>query len=191
MSSSKSREYCLRAIAHLKMQVFEECPNEITLSFADSPVLRPIGNGLLVAYFVDEGEHFSYIQNRHLVDAGMSIEELDENAMRNLAQFAYAKAEVRQYGNIFAVICGGNFEASLLLCDQFWDTWYSELAPDGFVATFPYRDILAFGDAENASAILELNALGHRVQGGDHPLTTELFRRIEGTWQPIISNKAS
>ncbi len=189
MTSSKSKDFCLRAIAYLKMQVSEECLNEIALDFADSPVLRQIGHGLLVAYLVDEGEHFSYVQNRHLVDAGMSIEELDECAMGNLARFANEKAEVHQYGNIFAVLCGGNFEASLLLCDQFWDTWYSELAPQGFVAAFPCRDILAFGDSGSTSTVQELNALCGRAQGGDHPLTTELFRRVEGAWQPIVSNR--
>ncbi|MEO5934452.1 MAG: DUF1444 family protein [Duganella sp.] len=132
---------------------------------------------------MDEGEHFSYVQNRHLTATGMSIEELDENAKGNLARFAYENAEVRQYGNIFAVLCGGNFEASLLLCDQFWATWYSELAPNGFIAAFPYRDILAFGDANNASVIPELEALCGRAQGGDHPLSTELYRRVNGTWQ--------
>lgn len=185
MSSSKSRGFCLRAFAHLKMEVIGARPNEVVLGFEDSPVLTSIGHGLLVAYFVDEGEHFSYVQNRHLAEAGMSIEELDESARGNLARFAYEKAEVRQYGNIFAVLCGGNFEASLLLCDQFWSTSYSELAPNGFVATFPCRDILAFGDAKNIFVISELNALSGRVQGSDHPLTTELFRRVDGTWQPI------
>ena len=183
MSSSNSRTFCLRAIAHLKMVLIEEGPNELVLGFEDSPALRSIGHGLLVAYFVDEGEHFAYVQNRHLIEAGLSIEELDESAMGNLAQFAYEKAEVRQYGNIFAVLCGGNFEASLLLCDQFWDTWYSELAPNGFVAAFPYRDVMAFGDANNASVMPELQALCGRVQGGDHPLSTKLYRRINGIWQ--------
>lgn len=191
MSSSNSREFCLRAIAHLKIEVIEDGPNEVVLGFADSPVLRSIGHGLLVAYFVDEGEYFSYVQNRHLAEASMFIEEMDAFAMRNLARFAYEEAEVRQYGNLFVVMCGGNFEASLLLCDQFWGTWYSELAPNGFVAAFPYRDILAFGDANNAAVMPELNALCGRNQGGEHPLTTELFRRVDGTWQPIARKKPS
>ena len=190
MSSSTSKEFCLRAIAYLKIEVMEESPDEMVLDFEDSPVLKSIGHGLLVAYLVDEGEFFSYVQNRHLADAGMSIEELDVSALENLARFAYEKAEVRQYGNTFVVLCGGNFEASLLLCAEFWSTWYSELAPSGFVAAFPCRDILAFGDAENSSVTLELHALCGRAQGGDHPLTNELFRRVDGTWQPIASDKS-
>ena len=190
MSSSKSKEFCLRAIAYLKIEVMEESPDEMVLDFEDSPVLKSIGHGLLVAYLVDEGEFFSYVQNRHLADAGMSIEELDVSALENLARFAYEKAEVRQYGNTFVVLCGGNFEASLLLCAEFWSTWYSELAPSGFVAAFPCRDILAFGDAGNSSVTLELHALCGRAQGGDHPLTNELFRRVDGTWQPIASDKS-
>lgn len=141
---SKTREYCLSAVAYLKLEVTDAWEANLTLSEADSPVLRPFGHELLVAYLVDEGESYSYVQHRHLAEANLTPEQLHAQAIENLAALAETCAEVREFGNIYAVLMGGNFEASVILVNQFWSEWYAQLAPNGFVAAFPARDILAF-----------------------------------------------
>ena len=169
------RSYCLGAVAYLKVEV----PNDtadVELSRSDSPVLRSFGHGLFAAYLVDEGDHFSYVQNRHLDGAHISPEELHSQAVHNLGTLAEKHAEVRCYGNIFTVLMGGNFEASLILFDQFWSEWYAGLA----------RDLLAFSDAASPVVLAELRALCERTQGNvDHPLSSKVHRRIDVTWEPI------
>ena len=152
----------------------------------ESPVIRALGHRLLVAYLVDEGESFAYVQYRHLREAGMTVEELHASAIRNLAALAEAKVEVRQYGSIYAVLMGGNFEASLLLFDEFWSEWCPHLAPNGYVVAFPARDILAFGDLSSDEAINELNQVCQRGdEDVDHPLTKSLYRRDGSSWLPL------
>jgi hypothetical protein len=183
---TQTRNYCLRAVAYLKGEVTDDQEAHITLSETDSPVLRNLGHGLLAAYLVDEGEYFSYVQYRHLADSLLTCDELHAQAVANLTALAEKHVEVRPYGNIYAVLMGGNFEASIILVDKFWSEWYAQLAPDGFLAAFPARDLLAFGNA-SAAVISELNEFLERVNHGlDHPLNSNLFRRVGSAWVPFF-----
>ena len=183
---TQTRNYCLRAAACLKSEVTDDREVHITLSERDSPVLRKLGHGLLAAYLVDEGEYFSYVQHGHLADALLSCDELHAHAVANLSALAEKDAEVRPYGNIYAVLMGGNFEASIILVEEFWSEWYAQLAPDGFLAAFPARDLLAFGNA-SAAVVSELNEFLERVNHGlDHPLNSNLFRRVGSAWVPFL-----
>lgn len=181
-------DFCSRAIAYLKVEERENNSGaEIALSHVDSPVIRSIGHGLLVSYLVDEGNSYSYVQNRHIEAAGVTEEELHMQAVKNLRALAEQNVEVRQYGSIFAVLIGGDFEASLALVDDFWSDWYAHLAPNGFTVAFPARDILAFCDSSSEEAVEELRALVERTQGQvDHPLSAILHRRVGGVWEPIL-----
>jgi uncharacterized protein YtpQ (UPF0354 family) len=182
----ESRAFCQRAVAYLRVEEPHSDQPVIVLPEAESPVLSVLGHRLLSAYLVDEGESFAYVQHRHVAEAGMSMEELHAIAVQNLAALAAQCAEVRPYGNIYAVLMGGNFEASLLLLEKFWSEWYSQLAPNGYVVAFPARDMLAFGDASSAEAISELHQLCQRGNGQfDHPLTNALYRREGSSWSPL------
>ena len=183
---SKMKDYCLSAIAYLKVEVIDDQELHVDLSEGDSPALRNLGHGLLVSYLVDEGDYYSYVQERHLAESDVTLEQLHAHAVANLSAIVEAGAEVQQYGNIYAVLMGGNLEASVVLVNQFWSEWYAELAPNGFVAAFPARDILAFGDASSAVALEELAMVCERTKGQvDHPLSQSLFRRVGTAWEPL------
>jgi hypothetical protein len=119
----------------------------------------------------------------------MSARELHHVAVRNLASIAKERAVVRAFGEIFMVTAGGDFEASFVLIDQFWDDdeWYGGLAPNGFVVAIPSRDLLLFTDAGSVEAIQLLQAQTEREikRGVDHPLTAQLFRRVDRGWKPL------
>jgi uncharacterized protein YtpQ (UPF0354 family) len=183
--SETNREFCIRAVASLKRALPVDGEPDITLSHPDSPVLTNLQNGLLVAYLVDQEERFQYVQYRHLAAAGMTEAELERLGIANLAALLGQKgADVRPYQNIFAVFFDGNFEASLILLNDLWNEELVHFVPNGFVAAIPCRDILAFCDEENASGILELRQLIQRVENGDHPISSILYRRHGSVWTP-------
>jgi uncharacterized protein YtpQ (UPF0354 family) len=184
-----ARKFCLSAIACLKVPVAQGHGIAVALGDLDSPVLRNLDNGLLVSYLVDQGDHFSYVQNRHLAQAGLSEAKLHEQALLNLSSVVGAQAEVRKFGSIYIVVAGGTFEASLILCDEFWSTWYEDLAGKGFIVTFPARDVLAFGDSGDDDTVGELKELCAKTAGLlEHPLTTTLYRRVDAAWQPVFAH---
>src|SRR5689334_11487779 len=99
-----------QAVAYLKPEVPESDPAPIVkLSEEDSPVLRNIGNGLLVTYVVDTGERFSYVQTRDLRSAGIMEDELHRVAIDNLYGLAEKHLRVQPYGDVFALFMEGNF----------------------------------------------------------------------------------
>jgi Protein of unknown function (DUF1444) len=180
------REFCARALACLKRALPGDEPDEadIVPSREHSPVLTNLNNGLLAAYLVDEVSHFQYVQQRHLDSAGLTQAELHQQCIATLRTLLKQKdIKVQPYGNVFAILCGGNFEASAVLVDGLWNNALAHLAPNGFVVAIPCRDILAFCDAGNASGLQELRQLIERTQDGDHPISSVLYRRSAGTWE--------
>lgn len=181
----EARNFCFKAMAYIKADLPAGQGRAVPLDGEHSPVLRRLGNGLLVAYLVDQGEHFSYVQGRHLRDAGLSAEELHVQAVTNLTGYAEQTVEVHEYGKLFASI-GGAFQASMLLCSEFWDVWYARLAPGGFLAAVPARNVLAFGDIDEEETVAELCALYEQGRPWqDHPVSATLFRRVGQAWRPL------
>src|SRR5438128_10550799 len=114
-------QFCGRAMPYMKPNLTSEARPALALGHEDSPVLRDLGNGLLVAYVVDSGQSFEYVQNRHLSHAGITLDDLHAAAMNNFLVFMGERTRMQPHANIFAIFLDGNFEASLLLVDQLWD----------------------------------------------------------------------
>lgn len=177
-------QFCGRAMPYRKPDLTGETGPAVALGHDESPVLRDLGNGLLVAYIVDSGQSLEYIQNRHLSKAKITEDELHATAMTNLFAFMGERTRMQPHGNIFAMFLDGNFEASLMLVDQLWDESLIGYAPNGFVAAVPARDVLAFADAKSDAGITELRGVVDRLfPDGDHLISRDLYRRGAGRWQ--------
>jgi uncharacterized protein YtpQ (UPF0354 family) len=176
---------CSRAKAYLKLKEFRHSDKEVNLLHSDAPIIKDLTNSLCVTYVVDEGGHFKYLQNRDCEKSGLSESQIHKISIENLAELAKQRIQIRPFGNIYAVMLDGNFEASLILVDGLWEKGLAHLAPNGFVAALPARDILAFCDANSAEGIAELNQLIERIKSGDHALSRELYRRDDGGWRPL------
>lgn len=175
---------CARAIAYLKPMVQDSTP-AISLSREDSPVLRPFTDDLLVSYVADAADHLTFVQHRHLQQEGLSVDQLHSMAVSNLQALAEEKLAVREYGSIYVALMGGNFEASLLALDAMWNHWYAHLAPQGFVAVAPARDLLAFCDSSSAQGLVELRHVVERTGDCDHRLRPHLYQCIGTKWKQL------
>jgi uncharacterized protein YtpQ (UPF0354 family) len=183
-------DFTSRAIAYLQVKRPALSPGPVvTLSGPDAPVMRDLGGGLLVAYVVDEGDHFAYTQGRHLAAEGRDEDELHAIGLVNLTRLAADSLRVAPYppGEMFAVLMGGHFEASMILLDDLWDRAFRQFVQGDYVVALPARDLLAFADASSEAGVQDLRALIARAQasGADHPLTDRLYRRAGGRWEPF------
>ena len=175
--------FCAAALPYIKAKLGDEGGSGLALSENDSPVVRDLGNGLLVVYVVDSGQSFQYVQNRHLSEAGMTHDALHATAMSNFLKFISERTRMQPHGNIFAMFLDGNFEASLLLVDQLWDQSLTQFVQAGFVTAVPARDVLAFADAHSSAGIAELRGLVARLfPNGDHLISQDLYRRESSQW---------
>ena len=187
--AARARDFCLRAVAYLHKAAPADADivaGEAARATDDAtPVLRALGHGLLAAYVVEEDAEFHYVLIGELAASGLTRDELHAAATRNLESIARRSVEVHPYGHIHAVLMGNDFEASLLLCDGFWNA-HAALAPGGVAVAIPARNVLAFGDASSQDALQELDDLCTRVDPAiDHPLTDTLLRRVDGQWVPL------
>ncbi|MEO9061081.1 MAG: DUF1444 family protein [Nitrosospira sp.] len=177
----KRSKICTEVLPYL-MPSLKNSDSDIALTFDNQPVLRKLNNGLVVAYLLDSGEKFQYVQNRDLSSSGLTEAQLYDYGLQNLKMLMQAKLEVKPYGHIFAIFLDGNFEASLLLIDDLWDKMFCHLATKGFVAAAPTRDVLAFCDIGSNEGISELRTIVDRTQTGDHAITPILLRRHGKNW---------
>lgn len=151
-----------------------------------APVVTDLGNGLVVVYLVDDGAKLSYVQRHHLAALKAPAMGLHEMGLFNLSALAQAKLKIVAHGAVHGLLLDGMFEASLLLLDDLWDGPLAAYAPNGPVAAIPARDVLAFCDAKSAQGLAELRDLCARTMaGGDHLLTSTLYRRERGTWHAM------
>jgi uncharacterized protein YtpQ (UPF0354 family) len=175
-----------RAIAYLKAAEPVDQSEAVTLSRDDSPVLRPLTDGLLIAYAVDVGTSYQFVQYRHLDQDRSSEERLYEVGIRNLLKIASERElRVQPYQNIYAVLMGGDFEASLILLDQLWEDHFRQFVAGEYAIAVPARDILAFCDSTSAVGLIELRQLIERIHAtGDHPISDRIYVRRQKRWTP-------
>ena len=114
---------------------------EITVSFSDAPVIKPLAKGIGICYMVDKGDSYQVIQNRHLSN-DLTIEKLHDAALTNMAIAISDKTQVnRDPNNVMMVTNGGNLEATMLLADFLWE----QLEPvfkDNLCVAIPANDLL-------------------------------------------------
>ena len=175
-----------KAIAYLKVEVSSE-PSDgrtIELPHADSPILKTLGNGLIVAYVVDQNDSFRYIQNHDLENEKVTEEQLHRIGLANLTNHAAKKnLRVVPHQNIFAVLLDSNFEASMILLDNLWDGPFRQFVSGQYAITVPTRDVLAFCDATSPVGLEELRTVAAMLKDSkDHPLSQSLYVREDGCW---------
>jgi len=159
----------------------------IQLSKGDSPVLLDLSNGLVVSYVLDEGDQLEYIRYRDLESSALRIEDLHSMALQNLLRHVSQKTRVQPHGSIFAVFVDNNFEASLLLLNEVWNSSFRSFVTGQYAVAIPARDMLAFGDASSPEAMEDLAAvIGNVFPDGDHLISDRIFVRINQDWKARI-----
>jgi hypothetical protein len=156
----------------------------------DVPVTRAVQGVFLVCYMIDEGSHYTYVNEGQLQASGMTREQLHRLGVANLAALVDGKPGLSLHAQegFHGLTVGGQFEASLLLVDALWDRVLAKHFPHGPVVTIPSRDVCAFCDAQSARGVAQLRKVAARVTaGGQRLLSDKLFIRKDGTWRKLAS----
>jgi hypothetical protein len=156
----------------------------------DLPVTRAVQGVFLVCYMVDEGTHYSYVNEGQLQAAGMTRDALHGIGMANLAALVDGKPglQLHPQEGFQGLVMGGQFEASLLLVDALWDRALAKHFPNGPVVAIPSRDVCAFCDSQSARGIAQLRKVVARVTaGGSRLMSDKLFIRRDGAWRKLAS----
>ncbi|EMI41951.1 DUF1444 family protein [Rhodopirellula sp. SWK7] len=174
-----------KAIAYFKPCVRDgDNTSAVKLSREEAPVMTAVGNGLVVAYLVDDGDSFVYIQFRDLDNDEVTEHELHHIGIRNLLRMTTAGAlRIKPCGNAFMATLDGNFEASLLLPNLLWRNHFRQFVSGDYLVAIPNRDILVFCARSSTDGRTDLlKAVEAQRDSDDHPLSCELFVRRDSEW---------
>ncbi len=148
-------------------------------------VCEPFIDDLWLFYAIDRDLHFEFVQERHLnADGVIELPDLRDIAITNMIpeiekQFGVHGTEE----GFFAVTCGGNYEAALLLLPGLWQQIEDQLGSNLLVA-IPNRDICFFVHDNDQDALNNMKIVVHQAQtNGKYPLSRSLFRRKGETWE--------
>lgn len=185
----RKEKFTAHALAYLKPNIDDDDGPALELEHRDSPVCMQYAEGLLVCYVVDTGTSYTYVQYRHLEEDGIDETELHRIGLRNLVDLVGKRdTRVQPYGNIFAVLMGGDFEASLILLDQLWDEQFRQFVRGEYAAAIPARDMLSFCDRSSSEGIQELRQVISRIYpSGDHLLSDRIYVRRDSKWQQELA----
>ncbi|HEV7713209.1 MAG TPA: hypothetical protein VGP16_33755 [Asanoa sp.] len=150
-----------------------------------TPATRAFVGSLLTTYVLDEGTRLRFITEAEAEEAGRTVDQLHQRAIANLAALV-AKQDLRtpKFHAITPVLFDGNLEASFMLFDELWTSFEERFGEPEILAVAPARDILAFCPASSGDGRKELGELVESIwPGGDHLLTRDFYRRVNGTWQ--------
>ena len=171
----------LGALPYIKPEVTTRLGEKVlSLDRDNSPVLKKWLDGLRICFLYDEGESFAYIQNRTLAQAGKDEDQLLSLSINNLNHLSY---EIKLLGNVFAVIAGGNFEASMVFHENII-AFINENCEGHAIAAIPTRDVFAFCASTNLLGIENLRGIILRLKTcEDHPITCSLLEYKEFAWK--------
>lgn len=138
--------------------------------------MRPAFGDLHVCYLIDRGDRYDYVQNRDSKAARISPDQLHEIGLANLRRLAAKRNwKLQAHGGVFDFLMGGEFEATVLLLDDFWEHEFRRYVQGDYAAVVPSRDVLAFCEVESESGIRELQSVVDRVSPSVRPLQLHFF----------------
>ena len=158
-------------------------PADVTLADDDSPVDRCLAGDLVVMYAFDVGTHYEIVANRDLRRLGVSKDELHDRAVGNLRAL---RLDVRahQGARTMMLTAGGNYEATLLLLPEIWDS-VAGMVDGELVVSVPARDVLYLTGDASPENLSELRGWTSKMlEQADKPLSRVFLRRNGTQWEP-------
>jgi uncharacterized protein YtpQ (UPF0354 family) len=131
-----------------------------------------LNNELVIVYAEDDPHRMRYLTVGE--GAGMSRAELRALAVENLRRLL-PKIEARNYGDVFLISAGGDYEASLLLLDEIWSGGQIKVNGDTVVA-IPARNVLLVTGSRSRAGLKKVRELAAKFTAEEpYRLTDALF----------------
>lgn len=154
---------------------------DIELFHDDFPVEKKLVGDLLVLYAFDMDTHFELLSNGKFASLGINQEELYQIALNNLRDLNLT-VQAHQSEHLNMLTAGGDYEATLILLPEIWDS-VSSMVEGDLLVSVPNRDIIYFTGSKSSENVESIKAYTSKmVSEGDKPLSTMIFRRDENSW---------
>ncbi|GAA3633002.1 DUF1444 family protein [Flavivirga jejuensis] len=135
-------------------------PNGMEIPEDQKPIVKPLYEDLNLCFAVDEGNSYKILQNEifeknpnlnedilHQISVNTLIEEIGEQIKMN-----------GDPAHIIIVTAGGNFEAAIILLDNFWEQIH-QIIKGNAIISIPARDLLFICKEGNQEATQKLREI--------------------------------
>jgi uncharacterized protein YtpQ (UPF0354 family) len=147
------------------------------------PIHEALNSELDVVYAEDSPHNIRYLNQTNLEALALDVAALRARAVENLSSLLEDQVTVHGGEGVYLISVGGNYEASFLLFDEFWDSETLEVDGD-YVVAIPTRDLLLVTGSKHAEGIARVrHVAGEASNNAAYSLTPVLFIRAEGNFE--------
>ncbi|MTH17336.1 DUF1444 family protein [Flavobacterium sp. LC2016-01] len=169
----------------------------IKMAANNNPLLvDPLSDGIVTCYVLDMGDNFEMLSQSHLENFGLSIEDIRQVAQRNFINKVNAdcKIGIMDFSEqnplakpFYKVDIDANFNPSLMLLDEFWETTAKEVTNAEIIAvTIPAKNLLFFSDIKLMESFRTMRPVAENMYDASISegiaLTKNTYFRKNGKW---------
>jgi hypothetical protein len=148
------------------------------------PMAQHLVADLWIVYAKDKPNSLEFLTEEYEA----TLAELRSSAIENLRS-ALPSLELHGGEGTYLVAAGGNFEASILLLDDFWEQ-VAHLVEGDLVAVVPSRDVLVFTGSNSADGLSRLAAIVAEIsRGGAYLISPARLVRRDGRWEAFAEER--
>ena len=156
------------------------------------PAMRATGGVFGVMYMVDEGDHYTSINQSELEAVGMTLDSLHRLALNNLKKLVQGDQPGLKFqpGPLLKMfMMGGDFESSLVLVDELWDVSVPHETPGDLNICIAARDICIYCSAQSTHGLARLREIAKDLEqrSPQNFISTQILRRARGRWSIVGS----
>ena len=151
-------------------------PKGMNVKDDQMPVVKPLYEDLILFFAIDQGHSYKIIQNELLEkNPHLNLDILYQTSMNAVIEEIGEQIKIHgDPNNIFMITAGGNFEAAIILIDDFWNQIH-QIMEGNVILSVPARDLLFICKENNLEAIAKLKEM---VKGYfDNPETQGLLSK--------------
>jgi len=168
----------------------------LSASIAGAVLKDSFADGIVVCYVLDMGDNFEMLTTKHLINFGLTIEDVRQVATRNLVNKVNTKCQVGvmdlsdsspKAKPFFRLDMDNNFNPSMMLLDEFWDESAKEMVKSDTIAvSIPAKNILLFSDMKLMESFRTMRPVANQLYESSISdgiaLTKNTFIRKNGKW---------
>lgn len=193
----KDREGYVNVGQSLFPVIKAESDPKIKMSLSNNPIItEKLSDEIVVCYVLDMGDRFEMISNKHLSDFGLTLEDIKQVSHRNLINKINTNCKISvmdfsqqnpQIKPFYRIDMDANFNPSMMLVDEFWDTNVKDIVKSDTVAvSIPAKNILFFSDMKIMESFRTMRPVANQmyeasVKDGIE-LSKNTYIRKNGKW---------
>ncbi|MCI5054497.1 MAG: DUF1444 family protein [Flavobacteriales bacterium] len=151
-------------------------PEGVKLTYDQQPITKNLWEDVVLCFAVDKGDRYELLQNDVLEkNPNLNIDLLHQISVNALVEEIGANIQLHGDPNhLLMVTAGGNFEAAIILIENFWEQIYEMIGGNAVIA-IPARDLLFICKEGNQEAMAKMKEM---TQGYfDNPETQGLLSK--------------